>query len=148
MNTEIEYLYRDGCNAKIWTSIVLAGELDHAQQQILFSCCSHEFDDPQFVPLEVGLRVLGPVYDWDPAMDHPWHVLASVSQTDKPATVSAPMAAELLALFQARAGRWIGAEPPSSDRSAHEALAMRKNLVDLYAEVLGATRARELASIL
>lgn len=146
-NTEIAYLYRDGSNYKKYGSVVLAGALwPHEGHQII-AACDHEFDEPQFIPHEVGLPALH-VDGWDADLDHPWHCLEAVSLVDKPVTLTAPTAAELLALFKARSERWTAGEPPQAERSAHESLAFRKALLEIYSEALTPSRARAVLTAL
>lgn len=101
-NTRINYLYRDGSNYKIWTSVVVRGRLSQQDCAQIISCCE---DGTYFIPYQVGL----PENRFETVTDddHVWFELDKESfepTVDTPtATVTAQ---ELTALFRQRKGAW------------------------------------------
>lgn len=77
MNTQIEYMYRDGSNYKQWDIIVLEGEItDNEKNQIKNALDTEQY----FIPSQVGLKDLqermgdcGTGYPTED--DHVWHEL-------------------------------------------------------------------------
>lgn len=92
MNTQIEYMYRDGENYKQFREVILVGEVTIAELK------PHYYEGSFFMPSEVGLNDLQePPYL---ACDHVWHELEEAEPTDESPTVDI-LAKELLARFKA-----------------------------------------------
>ena len=64
-NTIMEYLYRDGSNYKVWTQVILEGEISQEQKDTIRDC----LDCNDFIPSQVGL---------------PEHRFESVNEDDGP----------------------------------------------------------------
>ena len=90
MNTELDYMYRDGSNYKFHSSIILEGNLS------IEDLDPYLHESEYFLPSLVGLQVLVPEYR--DADDHEWHELTGATPTDE---MSASMsAAELINKFK------------------------------------------------
>jgi len=85
LNTQIEYLYRDADNYKVWNECIINGILT-AQQQALILRCLNEGE--WFIPHLVGLPEKQ-FEEWDDQSDHPWFELGrdAFRITDREATV-------------------------------------------------------------
>ena len=85
MNTEVEYLYRDGANYKLWITEVLPGELSEAEIAEIFEISKDQmFEDLHpFYPENIALDAKTfaseghKEYDDDPD----WHELISITRT-------------------------------------------------------------------
>lgn len=69
-NTEVNYLYRDAANYKLYTSVIIPGVLSNEQERVIRGCL---FDGEWFLPAQVGLpddnKFLGseddhPFFEW------------------------------------------------------------------------------------
>lgn len=103
MNTNIEYLYRDGSNEKIWNNCVIPGEITEEQKSAILDSL---YDGENFIPSAVGMsEERFSKWDWD--VDHPFFELGefSFSLTDKKPTLDITPE-ELTASFLACADKW------------------------------------------
>ena len=106
-NTIMEYLYRDGSNYKIWTRVVLEGEISQEQKDTIRDCLDC---NDSFIPSQVGLpeRRFENVNE----DDGPWFELypdTASTETDEEAdglTVD-----ELVARFKECKGSWDATWP-------------------------------------
>lgn len=105
VNTELCYLYRDGCNNKLRETVVLEGRITAEQKREIM----RKLDEGRwFIPSQVGLEDLQPRwakkgYPFPTDDDHVWHELESIRQVparDNPPTV-ALTAQELYEAFAA-----------------------------------------------
>lgn len=78
-NTEINYLYRDAANFKLYTSIVIPGVLSKEQEGVIRSCL---FDGEWFVPAQVGLPDDNKYSDSED--DHPLFEWTGIKHVQKP----------------------------------------------------------------
>ena len=100
MNTQINYLYRDACNYKKFSSVTLSGEITEEQEAaIMGSLHDGEF----FLPGQVGLpddnRYSGSVDD------HPWFELENIELTGREPTTGMTLE-ELVGKFREARGNW------------------------------------------
>lgn len=73
INTQINYLYRDADNYKVWNSCVVLGTISEAQVAEIISCLdSGEY----FIPRQVGLPEKR-FEKLDPEADHCWFELSA-----------------------------------------------------------------------
>lgn len=73
INTQINYLYRDADNYKVWNSCVVLGVINEAQVAEIISCLdSGEY----FIPRQVGLPEKR-FEKFDPEVDHCWFELSA-----------------------------------------------------------------------
>ena len=81
MNIELTYLYRDAANYKNWGTVVFSNTQDMTLSDIESAARRGVIDGAWFVAQDVGLPDLRPE-DWDDEIDHDWHELHSLSETD------------------------------------------------------------------
>lgn len=81
MNIELTYLYRDAANYKNWGTVVFSNTQDMTLSDIESAARRGAIDGAWFVAQDVGLLDLRPE-DWDDEIDHDWHELHSLSETD------------------------------------------------------------------
>lgn len=107
-NTEINYLYRDGCNYKVFQSAIVAGLLTPDQMIRIRECC---FEGDNFVPSKVGLperSMEDEGFAHDEEIDTPFFELdtPAFEGTDKDPTIVIT-AKELVDLFEIHKDRWL-----------------------------------------
>ena len=103
LNTQIEYLYRDADNYKVWNNCIIKGTLSEEQKQLILDCRD---EGEYFIPHLVGLPEKQ--FDtWDDQSDHVWFELwdQAFSETTDPPTVGIT-ADELVNAFLACKEDW------------------------------------------
>ena len=108
MNTRLNYLYRDGCNYKVYNTCVIEGEMTNA---LFERICATLFDGACFVPELVGLPAKDMVdegYEYDPEIDTVLYEFSdpAFELTDEEADVCCT-AAELVERFERCKGKWL-----------------------------------------
>lgn len=88
-NTRITYQYRDGGNNKVFSYVVLAGDICESgldmmrERAALDMDASTEFGD--FIPGQIGLPDLQDSFvggaEWDAELDHPFHEILNIEPT-------------------------------------------------------------------
>lgn len=98
MNTRFCYLYRDACNYKRFSEVVIGGVLDQKQIDPLLK------DRQFFVPSEVGLDDLqDEVFTVD---DHIWHEVDRLEPTDDAPTAEISAAGLVARFAEASRNLW------------------------------------------
>lgn len=101
-NTQIDYLYRDACNYKNWNTVVVKGEINKEQIEIIIDCLDgREF----FIPSQVGLSESR--FDKWTEDDHCWFELdeGDFKLTDHDADVNMTVE-ELVSNFMKMKNKW------------------------------------------
>lgn len=86
-NTIVTYFYRDACNYKAATHLILNGTLSKQQISNILAACQYDGEDFTFVPEAIGLPLIRTgSYNED---DHPWayftkDAAAHFSETERP----------------------------------------------------------------
>jgi len=103
VNTQISYMYRDGANYKFPGAVVLEGPVTEEQIR------PHLHEGLYFIPGDVRFPSLHPTHcEFDGDIDHPWHELDSVEQTEAKPTVDLTAEEFLRLLREAAQARWPG----------------------------------------
>lgn len=105
MNTQIDYMYRDGANWKKDNTQIVSGELSEAQINEISACL---YEGEKFIPSQVGLPEKR-FNRWDDETDHVWFELQEISTTLAAPTVSLS-AEHLLDNFRAAKDNWHDSE--------------------------------------
>jgi hypothetical protein len=88
MNIKFSYVYRDASNYKQYNEVVFANQNELPIEQIQRLIYSNLIDENWFVAKDWYLPDLHfKDYDWDDDIDHDWHELASVEETNEPVTL-------------------------------------------------------------
>lgn len=91
-NTRVSYFYRDAANYKQYEEVVIGGVMGEWEKRQIFKRLP---DGENFIPGAVGLEsLLGRMPSPDEELDHPWHTLESIEDTDEPQNKPCPTAAE------------------------------------------------------
>lgn len=91
-NTKISYRYTDAANYKQHEEVVVEGVIGEWERGQIFK---RLYDGEFFIPPAVGLDSLqGRMSSPDDELDHPWHILESIKETDEPQDKYYPTAAE------------------------------------------------------
>ena len=102
MNTQFEYMYRDGDNYKTFGTVVLSGTLTSAEKEEIINTLD---ESEYFIPSQVGLENIQECVteqtDPNPEFDHIWHELVEEDITETQQNPTIKMTArELLQRFR------------------------------------------------
>lgn len=98
MNTELSYLYRDACNYKTFSEVIIAGTMGVTEIQPFL------MDGLLFIPSEIGLPNLQPEDLTED--DHVWHEVESLRPTQDAPTIAMDAAALIAACKTANQAGW------------------------------------------
>lgn len=109
--SELEYLYRDAANFKVWGRAILSGALSIRDLRPFL------YEGDFFLPELVGLKSLTP--KTPTSCDHPWHELRSVQRVSSGKSLM--RASELIARFKREHslawGQWAPDVRHAADRA-------------------------------